>query len=61
MMKQERDEIMERIRAVKALASNAHDPEGIELEGFMAIFHPKLSEDREYMRKLKQGRRRGTK
>ena len=53
-MKEERDEVMERVRAVKTLVNAAPRSDDLEIEGFMALFHPKKSKDRHYMAELKR-------
>ena len=54
-------EVMERCRAARAIVDSSprgHQNE-MELEAFMAIFHPKEQRDRKYMRKLHEARRGG--
>jgi hypothetical protein len=44
--KADRDGLMERTRAARCYAdTRAHDP-GIEMAGFLAIFHPDMDEER---------------
>lgn len=51
----ERDEIMLKARAFKVIARSARTDEGqaeLELRGFMELFHPKLSKNRQFMQEI---------
>jgi len=47
---------IDRARAARAFLDTkpSHGPRDAELEAFMSIFHPKMSEDRQLMTRLKQ-------
>jgi hypothetical protein len=50
--------LMERTRATVALVNSKHDPQDLELQGFMELFHPDVPKDK--VREMVLDRKRTT-